>query len=181
VIGPTLIGSLFFLTLLTEPVRSKRCVGVCKSRFEKTRVYGRPEESKRAGLRRRQVYAARGSFSCFLKLALARSYPALPIDSSGEPGEEEQRANQSGRIPLSVTIQSLYKWYPGMLLDAGFLFGLFSALNVEVIPSSVTSVHIRTTRRYILEDGSTHNYRCENPKSYHLFLICYSRADFEEF
>jgi hypothetical protein len=31
--------------------------------------------------------------------------------------------------------------------------------------SSETSVHIRTTRRYILEDGNIHNYRCENDRS----------------
>jgi hypothetical protein len=29
-----------------------------------------------------------------------------------------------------------------------------------------TPVHIRTTRRYIPEDGNIHNYRCENLKSY---------------
>jgi hypothetical protein len=31
---------------------------------------------------------------------------------------------------------------------------------------SETSVHIRTTRRYIPEDGNIHCYRCENLKSY---------------
>jgi hypothetical protein len=32
--------------------------------------------------------------------------------------------------------------------------------KMEVISSSETSVHIRTTRRYIPEDGNIHNYRC---------------------
>jgi hypothetical protein len=33
-----------------------------------------------------------------------------------------------------------------------------------------TSVHIRTTRRYISENGSIHNYRCENLKFYGLII-----------
>jgi hypothetical protein len=39
---------------------------------------------------------------------------------------------------------------------------------MEIIPSLEMSVHIRTTRRYIQEDGSFHfhNDRCENLKSY---------------
>jgi hypothetical protein len=35
-----------------------------------------------------------------------------------------------------------------------------------VIHSSETLVHIRTTRRYILEDGAFHNFSCEDLKSY---------------
>jgi hypothetical protein len=38
---------------------------------------------------------------------------------------------------------------------------------MEVIFSSETSVDSqRTTRRYITEDGTIHNHRCENLKSY---------------
>jgi hypothetical protein len=51
------------------------------------------------------------------------------------------------------------------LLHAGFLLDPFPTLKMEVIRSSETSVHIRTTRRYIPEDWSIRNYRCENLKS----------------
>jgi hypothetical protein len=37
---------------------------------------------------------------------------------------------------------------------------------MEVICFSETSVHIQATRRYVPEDGSFHDYRCENLKSY---------------
>jgi hypothetical protein len=46
--------------------------------------------------------------------------------------------------------------------------------------SSETSVHIRTTRCYIPEDGNIHNYRCENLGSYtavsKLFLVALREA-----
>jgi hypothetical protein len=42
-----------------------------------------------------------------------------------------------------------------------------STLKREAICSSETSVHfLRTTRRYIPEDRTRHNHRCENLKSY---------------
>jgi hypothetical protein len=41
------------------------------------------------------------------------------------------------------------------LLHAGFFFGWFSTLKMEVIISYETSSHVRNTRRYIPEDGST--------------------------
>jgi hypothetical protein len=41
---------------------------------------------------------------------------------------------------------------------------------MEVICSSETSVdNQRTTRRYVPEDGTIHNHRCDN-----LILLCYS-------
>jgi hypothetical protein len=40
----------------------------------------------------------------------------------------------------------------------------FSIQKIEVIISTDTSVHIRTTRRYI-PGGGIHNYHCENIKS----------------
>jgi hypothetical protein len=50
---------------------------------------------------------------------------------------------------------------------------------MEAICSSETSVDTkRTTRRYVPEDGTRHNHRCENLKSYknkiilaHLFTV----------
>jgi hypothetical protein len=43
----------------------------------------------------------------------------------------------------------------------------FSALKMEAICFSKTSGDTqRTTRRYISEDGTLHNHRCENLKSY---------------
>jgi hypothetical protein len=41
---------------------------------------------------------------------------------------------------------------------------------MEVIHYSETSVHRRTTRSYIPEDGNIHNYRYENLKSYNVIL-----------
>jgi hypothetical protein len=46
---------------------------------------------------------------------------------------------------------------PKHLLNAGFLLGCFSTLKMEVIRSSETSINIRTTPRYILEDGNIHS------------------------
>jgi hypothetical protein len=43
---------------------------------------------------------------------------------------------------------------------------IFSTLKMEAIFSSETSVDPQqTTRRYIPEDGTLHNHRCENLKS----------------
>jgi hypothetical protein len=39
-------------------------------------------------------------------------------------------------------------------------------VNRRLERSSETSVHTRTTWRYIQEDGKIHNYRCENLRSY---------------
>jgi hypothetical protein len=51
---------------------------------------------------------------------------------------------------------------------------IFSTLKMEVICSSETSIDTqRTTRHYIPEDGTLHNYRCKNLKSHILpFLYC---------
>jgi hypothetical protein len=44
---------------------------------------------------------------------------------------------------------------PSHLLHSDFLLGWFSTVKMEVIHSSETSVHIRTTRRYYTpEDGN---------------------------
>jgi hypothetical protein len=45
-----------------------------------------------------------GYIRVFLKLALARSNPALPIGSPGKPDEEGQRANESRRTSLPRTL-----------------------------------------------------------------------------
>jgi hypothetical protein len=42
---------------------------------------------------------------------------------------------------------------------------------------SETSVHIRTTRRYIHENGNIHNYRSESLKSYLLGFVLKSFLD----
>jgi hypothetical protein len=41
-----------------------------------------------------------------------------------------------------------------------------STLKMEATRSSETSVHTRSTRRHIPEDGILHSHRCENLKSY---------------
>jgi hypothetical protein len=46
-----------------------------------------------------------------------------------------------------------------------------SALKIQAICSSETSVDFhRTSRRYIPEDGTLHNHRCENLISYRAFI-----------
>jgi hypothetical protein len=54
---------------------------------------------------------------------------------------------------------------------AGSLHADFSTLKMGAIRSSETSVHTRSTRRHIPEDGILHSHRNENLKSYILFLF----------
>jgi hypothetical protein len=49
---------------------------------------------------------------------------------------------------------------------AGSSLADFTTLKMEAIPSSEMSVHTRSTRRHIPEDGILHSHRRENPKSY---------------
>jgi hypothetical protein len=53
---------------------------------------------------------------------------------------------------------------------AGSSLADFSTLKMEAISSSETSVHTRTTRRHIPENGILHSHRRENLKSYKIFL-----------
>jgi hypothetical protein len=55
-----------------------------------------------------------------------------------------------GRKPAEH--QTRVKLVARQVPQAGFMFGWFSALKLEVIRSSETSVHIRNTQRYIPED-----------------------------
>jgi hypothetical protein len=52
------------------------------------------------------------------------------------------------------------------LLQADFLVGCFLTMNMAMIHSSETLVQIWTAWCYIPEDGSIHNYCCENLKYY---------------
>jgi hypothetical protein len=55
----------------------------------------------------------------------------------------------------------------------------FSTLKVEATRSSETSVHTRSTRRHIPEDGILHSHRYENFKSYSVILYIKHRVQFE--
>jgi hypothetical protein len=57
------------------------------------------------------------------------------------------------------------------LAHAGSSLEDFSTLKMEAIRSSETSVHTRSTRRYIPEDGILHSRRRENLKSYLLAIV----------
>jgi hypothetical protein len=46
-----------------------------------------------------------------------------------------------------------------------------TALKMEAIRSSETSVYTRSTRRYISEDGTVHSHRHENLKSYKFKVV----------
>jgi hypothetical protein len=63
--------------------------------------------------------------------------------------------------------------FPSHLLHAGFLLGWFSTLKMKMISYSETSVHIRTTQRYISEGGNIHVYFDSN---YH-----FSASNYENF
>jgi hypothetical protein len=64
--------------------------------------------------------------------------------------------------PTLPPFQSLYSWCFRLALSlqplahAGFLFAGFSTLKMGAIRSSETSVHTRTTRRHISENGILH-------------------------
>jgi hypothetical protein len=45
---------------------------------------------------------------------------------------------------------------------------------MEAIRSSETSVHTRSKRRHIQEDGILHNHRCESLKSYETKFVAFS-------
>jgi hypothetical protein len=55
--------------------------------------------------------------------------------------------------------------------QAGSLLADFSTLKMEAIRPSETSVHTRSTRRHIPEDGILHSHRRENFRSYILLLV----------
>jgi hypothetical protein len=72
-----------------------------------------------------------------------------------------QRQRPGTNVSSSRLLLSVY---------AGSSLTDFLTLKVEAIRSSETSVHIRSTRRYIPEDGIL-SHRCENLKS-HIEAIC---------
>jgi hypothetical protein len=76
------------------------------------------------------------------------------------------RLHLQGR-KISERGHSLSRW---LQLSAQAVSSLadFSTMKMEAICSSETSVHTRSIRRHIPEDGVLHNHRCENLKSYDL-------------
>jgi hypothetical protein len=56
-------------------------------------------------------------------------------------------------------------------VHAGSSLADFSALKMEAIRSSETSVHTRSTQGHIPEDGIPHSHRCENLKSYTMLIF----------
>jgi hypothetical protein len=54
---------------------------------------------------------------------------------------------------------------------AGSSLADFSTLKMEAIRSFETSVHTRSTRRHIPEDGILHIHRCENLRSYMKYIV----------
>jgi hypothetical protein len=76
------------------------------------------------------------------------------------------------RLPALLTSENGWRWREGghLLVSWYRVELIFSALKMEAICSSETSVDTqRTTRFYIPEDGTLHNHRFENLKSH----ICY--------
>jgi hypothetical protein len=60
---------------------------------------------------------------------------------------------------------------------AGSSLANFSTLKMEPIRSSEKSVHTRSTRRHIPEEGILHSHRCENLKSFvhSIYIACLIR------
>jgi hypothetical protein len=74
---------------------------------------------------------------------------------------------------MVYVLKSINFWQACDLLACWFLAELFSStLNMETICSSETSVDTQwTTRRYIPEVVTLHNHRCENLKSYTVYVL----------
>jgi hypothetical protein len=62
---------------------------------------------------------------------------------------------------------------------AGSSLADFSSLKMEVIRSSETSVHTRSTQSHFPEDGILHSHRCENLKYYMNLLVSQQLNDFK--
>jgi hypothetical protein len=83
------------------------------------------------------------------------------------------RLHHQGRINQTRD-QGEFKWQEELLVSC---LGYFLTLKIEATCSYETSVDFqRTTRRYIPEDGTLHNHRCENLKSYELFSSLASKT-----
>jgi hypothetical protein len=57
-----------------------------------------------------------------------------------------------------------------LLAHSGYPRADFSTLKMEAIRSSERSVNAKSTQRHIPEDDILHSHRCENLKSYIVFL-----------
>jgi hypothetical protein len=84
---------------------------------------------------------------------------------------ENQPAFRRNILPPSSGSKNKVSKKPELCLPPAFTLVSCSAysstLKMEAICSSETSVDFqRTTQRYIPEDGTLHNHRCENLKSY---------------
>jgi hypothetical protein len=79
------------------------------------------------------------------------------------------------------TFKLIKKWWAGYVVRIEKIekcienFGSspadFSTLKMEALRSAETSVHTRSTRRHIPEDGILLSHRCENLKSYIIYVI----------
>jgi hypothetical protein len=65
------------------------------------------------------------------------------------------------------------------LLHADVFLGWSFTLKMEVIPSTETSVHLRTTRSYIPEDGNDHNCRCEDATDLQKFTVFFQMTQIQ--
>jgi hypothetical protein len=80
----------------------------------------------------------------------------------------EERISFIYRVEKSASEEAAWVQPPA---HADFSLADFSTVNMEAIRSSEKSVHIRSTRRHIPEDGILHSHRRENLKSYKHFWV----------
>jgi hypothetical protein len=87
-------------------------------------------------------------------------------------GDYVPKLNYRGAVFRKISVRALggpnSKYLIFHLLSRWFLaYLIFSTLRMEAIYPSETSIDTqRTTRRYIPEDDTLHNHRCENLESY---------------
>jgi hypothetical protein len=101
-------------------------------------------------------------------LFILRRYQYLDYTMADGRMIHEWRMPSSGiwrRVVLVLTSVCSY------LLNAGSSLADFFPLKMEEIRSSETSVHTRTIRRHIQEDGILHSHRRDNLKSYNSWMI----------
>jgi hypothetical protein len=136
--------------------------------------------------------------NCSLRITKFRTYPRPDLPSERgllrnhfrtktETFERKQKKRRPGvhLVFISILILCIRILFPMLVYlslqrpgHAGFTLADFSTLKMEAIRSSETSVHTRSTRIHIPEDGILHSHRRENLRSYLYILFQAVQIDF---
>jgi hypothetical protein len=82
--------------------------------------------------------------------------------------EKSRARNQREQVAADLATRRCFYWWLSLQppVHAGSSLADFSTLKIEARCSSETSVHTRSSRRHIPEDGILHSLRSENLKFY---------------